>query len=178
MVHQFMNHISVDLWCTDISLRLINWPMDEGMDPVNWLLCKYLFVRNIKMSVILFLVLAKRASPEDGSPINESHLLWSVVYWQVFKLGQSTNGFRNGPVNCLPDNFLFKDDSKWVKVTSAGQRGFAVLTALCRWWKPGSVCRRARSWVGVEVEAGMNRFWRVKCKLEIHFTGGSGCRLV
>ena len=67
---QFMKHISFDLWCTDKYWRLVNSPMDSGMGPVNWLSGKFLFMRNMKMSVMLFLVLS-RAIAENGSPAHE-----------------------------------------------------------------------------------------------------------
>ena len=41
---------------TDNTWIPLNFPIDEGMGPVNWLLDKPLFMRNMKISVMLFLI--------------------------------------------------------------------------------------------------------------------------
>ena len=70
MVHQPIKHISFDLWCTHKNLRWINFPMDEGMGPVNWLLSKCLFMRSMKVSPCVELFLARDGSQEIVSMMN------------------------------------------------------------------------------------------------------------
>ena len=77
----------VDLWCTDKYWRLVNSPMHEGMGPVSWLFSKDLLMWNVKMSVMLFLILANGRIAEEHISVDLWVLTsvgdWSIHQWKT-----------------------------------------------------------------------------------------------
>ena len=104
----FTSSWTTDRRCTDQYWRLVNSPMDEGIGPVNWLWCKDLWMRDVKISAILFLVLSRRCGLQMMVHQFLKHI--SSEPWSTdknWRLVSSPMDKGTCPVNWLLYKYLF-----------------------------------------------------------------------
>ena len=94
--------------------------MDSGMDPVNWLFHKRLFTRSVRLS-LTFSNLNERS--RQGFTSNELHLFSFQRYGQCVKIGQFSNGWRDGSRQLIVVQFPIHEDMKWVKISQLYSKG-------------------------------------------------------